>query len=529
VIALLGELGAAPPRGLEVPRGADVTTLEGTPIAGTPEGKILAVLTRLWQLLTGLTPWRVRVDEEGEDIHSIVITRNGHSAGSMIVDRDQLGLRAPIVGDVKPGAGTSDKAVSATDKEAPKLPNLHRFSAAAVLTTLAQHYEGFEGLCGVTDWRGLGLHYVATTDYASAGNVAQQRAALGRALDIDPRNTPARIALRHSQDRESLHPGILGEYIKWLLGTSDGDLAGDHLYALRLRARMTLVAVACNRQALTNTRFPGVRPADIVQAGDALISDLSQEQPRSADALAEAMRPSAAAAFLSLAGRKNPQTVETAVQWVRDVRQFSPRGHYNFACLLARQHPSLSEGQRNRKPPDYVHSVRHLRLAAASPDLSKFMVTDPWLSKLRETKAYRNEFLEPLETDVLALDPLVDHDDALRAAGLDSAARLAATSDWRLARYLKIDPLVANRVIKIGQLTAKIPSTLSDYQVEITTVLLSEGIDSEDELRTRVRAKAGVRNLAAKVMEDITARCKADAVSKLTSRKLTGWLESYVP
>jgi tetratricopeptide (TPR) repeat protein len=530
VIALLGELGAAPPRGLEVPRGSDVTTLEGTPIAGTPEGKILAALTRLWQLITGLTPWRLRVDEECDDVHSIVITRNGHTAGSMIVDRDQLGLRAPIAREVKADAAASQGGKAAADKETPKLPDLHRFAAAAVLTTLAQHYEGFESLCGVTDWRSLGLHYVATTDYASTANVDQQRAAFGRALDIDPRNIPARVALWHSLNRNSLHPGVLGEYIKWLLETSSGDLASTDLYSLRLRVQMALIATACNRQALTPARVQGVKPSDIVAVGEDLIDALrSKEQPGQAEALAEAMRPNAGAAFLSLVGRKNPDAVDAALRSLERVRQFNPKNHYNFACLLSRQHPSLSEGKRVRKPPDYIRAVRHLRSAAVEQSLRTSMTTDPWLSRLRKTKAYRNEFLEPLQSDFLCLDPLAGNADALRAAGLDTATRLATASDWRLSRYLKIDLLVAKRLIEIGQLAAEIPATLSDFEVEIMAALLNEGIDARAALEERLGAPGGVAGLAAKVYRDITARCKAEPLSKLTKAKLARWLESYVP
>jgi hypothetical protein len=518
VIALLGELGAAPPRGLEVPRGSDVTALEGTPIAGTPEGKIVAALTRIWQLITGLTPWRVRVDEETDDLHSIVITRNGHPITSVVVDRDLLGLRSAIVEEADAGGkapantadATDEKKGGATDKT-PRLPDLHRFAAAAILTTLARHYDGFEGLCGVTDWRSLGLHYIATTDYASEANANQGRAALARALDFDPSNIPARVALRHSQDRKSVDSGVLGEYIKWLLKTSnDGELASDHVYALRLRIRMSLIAAACNRQALDDaTPLEAPTVADLVKAGDDLISALNSGDPRGrAGALVRAMQPSAAAAFLSLAGTKHRDTVDPCVKWLKHVHRFSPRGHYNYACFQAREHPSLADPEGAREPPDFMAAVEHLRLASAEPNLRASMTADPWLSLLREKDEYKKEFLQTPRDDLLSLEPLSNYGDDLRKAGLDTAERVAAMSNWRLSRYLKIDLLVAERLINIANLASDIPQHLSEFQVEIIQALLDEGIDSRAGLDARLDVPGGGKGLAKKLHEAIDDRCK---------------------
>ena len=129
VIALLADLGGAPPSGLEVPRGSDVTTLSDTSMVGTPETKLIAALLRIWQFIFGTIPWRVRVDEESDDLHAVVITRNGRAVTSAIVDRHQLDLRSRIV----ERASDSSAASNAEAADKGPSPDLHRFSAAVVL------------------------------------------------------------------------------------------------------------------------------------------------------------------------------------------------------------------------------------------------------------------------------------------------------------------------------------------------------------------------------------------------------------
>ena len=310
VIALLAELGAAKPAGLEVPRGADVTELEGTRIAGTPANKVIAAFVSLWGLIFGTTPWRVRVDAQSADRHSVVVTRNGHGIASAVVDRDQLHLRSPIV----------EAAHGPTEGKDGDLPDLYRFSAALVLTTLAQRYKGFEGLLRVTDWRSLGLQNVATLDYVGPANADACRAALAQAVDYDAENVPAMVALRHAQDRDSQRPEVLADYCNWLVTVGEGlmpenvkEIRGEHdyAYALRLRVRKTLLATACNLRALEADKVP--QPIDeipveqgVLQAANALMEDLkgkrgSKAKPWvDAEALRKAMRPSVAVAYLSL-------------------------------------------------------------------------------------------------------------------------------------------------------------------------------------------------------------------------------------
>jgi hypothetical protein len=516
VIALLAELGAAPPSGVEVPRGADVTVLDGPDIWGTPETKLVAALVRVWKMVFGSTPWRVRIDEENDDVHSVVITRNGHTVASAVIDRDQLGLRCPIAEDPD-WTHNGDKA----DTTSRRLPDLHRFSAAVILTELAQHYVGFEGLLDIKDWRSLGLHYVATTDYAGKANAAARRVALAQAVNWDPRNVPAMLALRYEQAHDRYEDAkILDDYIDWLKRTiEDERLTRDGTFALQLRIRLALISTACNREALRRKPEARVRLEELLPAGDQLMSDLNSDlgKKRSlrADALVEEMQPSAAAAYLSIGGSNHGGT---ALNWLTDTQhRFSLKGHYNYACLLSHCHPRVKRTETNDgslpaghpwDPPMRGDAVKHLRLACCAPDLKEWMAKDPWLAQLRTKPEYRNEFLEG-RSDLLWLDPLRQYADSLRDAGFASTRSLATAPDWTLARLLRVDNLVARRLVHLARLAECVSSStcLSCFQVEITAALLNQGIDCCERLLEARHAK-GSLVLARELHDDIYSRCK---------------------
>ncbi|MFC6422546.1 hypothetical protein [Ornithinimicrobium tianjinense] len=67
LVALLEEMGGDGPRGLEVPRGADVTALTDSVITTDPTGKVLKALWAAWKLLVGPIPWLVVVDQDDQD------------------------------------------------------------------------------------------------------------------------------------------------------------------------------------------------------------------------------------------------------------------------------------------------------------------------------------------------------------------------------------------------------------------------------------------------------------------------------
>lgn len=94
VAASLRELGAEPPRGLEVPIGTDVDVLQGKSISAVGSGLINTVLI-VMQTILGVTPWRVHVNTR-DDATTVLITRNSRIVDSMVVPKTLLKLGEDI-------------------------------------------------------------------------------------------------------------------------------------------------------------------------------------------------------------------------------------------------------------------------------------------------------------------------------------------------------------------------------------------------------------------------------------------------
>ena len=88
-------------------------------------------------------------------------------------------------------------------------PDLYKLAAAFVVTTLAEHEEGYEGFCGASDWRSIGLQYLATTDHIF--NEEHQKLLLARAVELDPENLLASASLyARSVPEEDASGGVEG-------------------------------------------------------------------------------------------------------------------------------------------------------------------------------------------------------------------------------------------------------------------------------------------------------------------------------
>ncbi len=191
VIALLAEMAGGNPKGLEVPRGVDLSVLSNIPISGLPEGKFAAALTALWQTFFALTPWQIRADISGTSTCSVVITRNGRTVRTAVVDRSALALE-PAKSD---SAKDDDEADASQLTDDARTHQLQVMICAVTLITLATRHRGFDGLLGAEDWRSIGLHYVAmknTTDHDL------KKRLLVDAVNYEPTNFAAQVALRWS-------------------------------------------------------------------------------------------------------------------------------------------------------------------------------------------------------------------------------------------------------------------------------------------------------------------------------------------
>ncbi|MFC8733058.1 hypothetical protein ACFT5B_11420 [Luteimicrobium sp. NPDC057192] len=521
IVALLADLGATPPRGLELPRGSDVSSLTGA-IGELPQGKLAQLALGLVQNVLGSSPWRALVDVVDPDTLAVAVTRNGRQKGAAVVDRTVL----RVGGD------------------------LHRFAAAVVVTTLARAYpDDFRGLCGATDWRSLGLHYVATTDFQD--DRAEQRRILARSLERDPGNWLAQLAYHNVTMRYGDDPDVLRAYRSWLTEVLRRRLGGPGERSLALRALYTRLSVDVNAAFAESTPGPdgaisGVTlgaqdlsdAAELVAALDAL--DPSKRPParwwrgrstsaagEPAPALADDLRACAAPLVRLVADRVDPEASDPVRIGRGDVCDLSglgarqsdgclpdsdqrtasdgaarsPKGYYTLACAIATYCDTPSAFMIDR-------AVGALRLAAGAPSLRDWMWRDPQLRALRTTATFRRAFGAAPRTDLLALPLLLPFADALRRAALTSVSAIRRTGARDLVLQLGAAPSEVQAVQGLAALAQSLldDAELGRWAVEVLHELGARGIVSTRALVETVSADEAREDLVETVVTAVVAR-----------------------
>ncbi|MEV8028122.1 hypothetical protein [Cellulosimicrobium funkei] len=497
LVALLGELGAEPPRGLEVPRGTDISALSGSALSELPQGAFVKAVVSLAQGVVGSVPWRVTVEERDADHLAVVVTRNGRAAGSAALDRAGL-LR------FDPEDPTSAAAAAQVD--------LYRAAAAVVLLTLARHHAGFEGLCGATSWRSLALQYVAQSDLTDAPD--RERELLARAVDVDPRNDLAQVALAHAEGRHHTLREDLDAYGRWLDRFVARTAGRSGYRSLRLRAQYSRAATtvnACFAPGRDGDDPAGRLDATAVDAVRALLEALAVERAagredalvvrlqdaveslyRQAEDAARALEPVAAQGAPAAPGtepgeRAEPsesaRSVETPRERLRRAYRAAlvrdpddgdagppspttPTGEYNLACTYAVRTTPLGAA-------DALRTTDHLRRAVVLADLRAWLHDDPMLAAYRERPEYAAEFgQDPL--DLLAVAPFARYAPALRAWGLTTEQRIVAVPPPDLAALLGTTPEEAARVRAAAHLAADLPALPG--RCDVLDVLLAHDV-----------------------------------------------------
>lgn len=492
LVALLGELGAEPPRGLEVPRGTDISALSGSALSELPQGAFVKAVVSLAQGVVGSVPWRVTVEERDADHLAVVVTRNGRAAGSAALDRAGL-LR------FDPDDPASAAAAAQVD--------LYRAAAAVVLLTLARHHAGFEGLCGATSWRSLALQYVAQSDLTDAPD--RERELLARAVDVDPRNDLAQVALAHAEGRHHTLREDLDAYGRWLDRFVARTAGRSGYRSLRLRAQYSRAATTVNAcfapgrdgddpagrldatavdavrallEALAVERAAGREDALVVRLQDAVDSLYLQ-----AEVAARALEPVAPQRVPTAPGtepgeRAEPsETAETPRERLRRAYRAAlardpegadppspttPTGEYNLACTYAVRTTPLGAA-------DALRTTDHLRRAVVLADLRTWLHDDPMLAAYRERPEYAAEFgQDPL--DLLAVAPFARYAPALRSWGLTTEQRIVAVSPPDLAALLGTTPEEAARVRAAAHLAADLPALPG--RCDVLDVLLAHDV-----------------------------------------------------
>lgn len=488
LVALLGELGAEPPRGLEVPRGTDISALSGSALAELPQGAFVKAIVSLAQGVLGSVPWRVTVEEKDPDHLAVVVARNGRAAGSAAIGRRDLLRFDPADPASVAAAGTVD---------------LYRAAAAVILMTLSRHHAGFDGLCGATSWRGLALQYIAQSDLAA--DPARRTQLLARAVDLDPANDLAQLALANDTARYRTVREDLVAYRRWLddfVARSDGRSGYRSLRLRALYSRAVTAVNACFAESRVTKRASGRMDDDAVDAVRTLLEALGAERRAGReDALVAGLQDAADSMYYQAEPAAAPSAHDALVNAYRDAvgeptdglaevgrRTTTPTGEYNLACTYAIQRPLRGADVRS--------ATDHLRRAADLSALRAWLHEDPMLTAYRG----RQEYLDEFGTDpagLLDVEPFARHADALRAVGLTTTGRILARRPPALTTDLATTPEVAAELRAAAHLVEDVPDARGCF--DVADVLLSRGVKAVGptnpelpaEVVTAVRSRIG--------------------------------------
>ncbi|MFD4994007.1 hypothetical protein ACFWI1_18210 [Cellulosimicrobium cellulans] len=513
LVALLAELGAEPPRGLETPTATDINTLGGSTLTELPQQAFAKAALTVVQWLLGSVPWRVRVGVTSPDNLSVVVTRNGRAAGSAVVDR------ARILGSETKSPETAEVSAKI---------DLHRAAAAVVLMTLSRHHPGFEGLCGATEWRSLALYYVAQTDLAATSE--HKRSLLARAVSLDPANDLAQVAFANATARRDTTREDLDDYRRWLdafVGRTEGL---DGYRSLRLRALYSRAVVATNAcfAAHRDTTPPvGHLDTGARRAVRELLASLGEERAAGReDALVQRLRDAAETMYHQAiadgagsegvsaprAGSPDPESVQgddLRVAYTQATGEeprplttaprfcATPMGDYNLACTYAIRRPLQDVDARR--------ATEHLRRAVELPGMLGWLHKDPMLTAYRG----RPEYLDEFGTDpagLLDVQPFARHADPLRAAGLTTTERILARRPPVLSTDLATTPEAVAELRAAAHLVEDLPEARGRH--DVADVLLTHDVATVSPTNPELPAKVvtAVRDRIGRTRLDPTDR-----------------------
>lgn len=460
VIALLGEMGGADPQGLLAPRGLDVTDLSQAGLDAVPANALAKLAWALLRLLQPRAPWRASVDVTSDDVHSVQVFHNGRPISTTLVDRQTLRLAA-VEGD-KP----DEKVV----------PDLFRMSASVVLCALHERYR-FAGLHRNPDWRSIGYHDLATTQFGDRTSPKVEY--LARAVALDPANRTAEVALWSARFREATEPKELTLYLGFLTAMErdllrrDGGIIApksfdpEHpMFALYVRVLLAHASTAINRN------FARPEPLATVDDGGAVMTVVAlaakaASNPRVSRFAAQAGQLAGAWRVIVQAPgersakhaeptlRRAEQALKAAYAGLVRRPERTPLADYAWACTYAtlafdRIPPSDDD------PPDGDEhwtrlAIACIRAADADPALKAWRAKDPQLERLVHSPAFAEQFAEQVEfADAAWLKPFGEKLAAMGVRDTESLLAAAETFTDRvwLAEKLGTTPGTVERLVR---------------------------------------------------------------------------------
>jgi hypothetical protein len=508
IIARLGALGPSGTRNLEVPRGTGIPADAVKNLLPALANNVFVTgLQAAMRALLGVAPWHVDYRTIDAERSVVTITRNGNGFASATIDVSKL-----------------------------KLPEKHddaanfplRLAAAVVLATMAKTHRDFEAVAGATDWRSIGLTDIATTSFLDDDPLAMQ--ALGRALDYDPANVRAAIALKNIQYRKSANEAELHDYRVWLEGRVDYlGRTGENLVGyvdLRRQVLVAYLAVARNLIAKIETQAPAAAPPSRLVR---FLSAIGATPPDGPPATPPDLRPpnshliARAAELVEIVDVFSPVSagfrdrvrpvVATSVAlireefaataaspeldriyarsrpWLEAARvSASPQAAYAYACYLVRGPLALTLTVVDADGV-HLHPVIAERLATAflDPDTRTWAKEDPELLALRALVPFEKLVgkSEP-STDFWSLKPFGDLKEKLAAVGVARPAALVRIrKEPGLAKALGISRPALSNVVRLSRFAASTDARsdgVGKYRVPIVEALVDLGVGEPAEL-----------------------------------------------
>ena len=228
----LNELGTEPPRGIHLPRQADVTELPEAALSFLPGGGVLAGLFSLLNTRKPVSPWHVAVTLIEVDRISVTIERCGRTVKQAVAD-----LGTTLIADIK----------SADSGQLGK-PALLTIAAAIILRTLADtHPELEQGLTGAKDAGSIAAQVIGC-ELSSIAYGELRKSLLARAVALDPENMAARVAYLRVTDGDTSDATGQRTCAEKLQAVYDQHIAGgeDGWRALQWRVLYNLAAARYN-------------------------------------------------------------------------------------------------------------------------------------------------------------------------------------------------------------------------------------------------------------------------------------------
>jgi hypothetical protein len=455
--ALLSELGAEKPKGLEVPRGADVTALDGA-LAALPDNPVLKVLKDILRSISGVTPWTATIEGDAK-ARVVTVVRNGRTVGSAIIDPQRMRLVPSTDASGDGGSEAATTASSTTSSETDAPDHTLKMAAAFVLMTMAEAHPVIRrGLAGAVTWTSLGYHYVATT--FPPGDAEAQRL-LARALDEDPENRAARLAFRHAVDRESVDCDSLSRYATFLesfVADLNEKSSMFDIETLKLRATYTRAIIEVNAiYAHENGKHgadEGTCSFNLAAHRGAARAALESLDTLTRRAVHDPLRAFKSQFSDDVAGLRLLVGLDAG-----DPKPNSPTGMYNLGCTYASRGDvdwplaaAAPAAQPSDRIPDDELARGWLDLACQDPRKKEWLTKDPQLEGFRKRVTYRTGYLADPRTDFFTLSTVKPLAKPLRSAGFGDVSLIAQANPVALGSLLPADPTVSAQLVELAQL-----------------------------------------------------------------------------